>query len=318
MNNKKMIVVITGCLGFIGSYVTRECLNKGWYVYGIDKITRGSHPELIDEFSVYKNHFTFIQQDINDVKHLPSVDYLINISAETHVDFSIEDSSVFLHSNVNGVHNLLELIRKRKDRPIFFHFSTDEVYGDVLVGSHKETDLLKPSNPYSASKACGDHLIQSWHRTYDIPYLIVRPTNNYGALQDSYKLIPKICRCLQTGHKIPLHNNGTPKRMWLHSRDTAKAVVKLIESGVQNDIYNISGNYEAQNIEVVKKIAAIHYGKDDVDPSEYCDFSHNRQGQDVRYSIDDSKLHTLGWNNEAIFDNELPTIYQYYKENFIW
>ena len=313
----KKIVCITGCLGFIGSHVARECLNRGWYVWGVDKITRASNPVILDEFSIYGDRFMFTQQDINNIDHLYSVDYIINLAAETHVDFSIEDSDVFLKSNVNGVHRLLELIRLKKERPIFFHFSTDETYGDCEIGSHNETDILKPSNPYAASKACSDHLIQAWHRTYGIPYLIVRPTNNYGCYQSTEKLIPKVCKCLLTGHKIPLHNNGTPVRTWLHAKDTAQAVIKIIESGAQNEIYNISGNYEAKNIEIVEKTVKIMFG-DSANVNDYCDFTYSRDGQDVRYSLDDSKLKKLGWEPKAIFDNELPSIVSYYKDNFIW
>lgn len=320
----KKIAYVTGALGFIGSHVTRECLNKGWYVMGVDKITYAATPSLIDEFQAYGDHFSFIQSDINDMDRLYDVDVFINLAAESHVDNSISRSDEFLHSNVNGVHNLLELIRIKKERPLFFHFSTDETYGDISIGSHKETDLLKPSNPYSASKACSDHLIQAWHRTYGIPYIIVRPTNNYGCFQATEKLIPRVCKCLLTGHKIPLHNNGTPRRNWLNAKDTAKAVIKIIESEVTNEIYNISGNYEDSNINVVTKIINCYLNRDIytvLSPEEidkYIDFSYNRPGVDVRYSLDDSKLRKLGWEPKCIFDNELPSIIEYYKENFIW
>lgn len=322
----KKIVYVTGCLGFIGSYVTRECLNKGWQVCGVDKITYAARPELIDEFSVYGQQFTFIQSDINDLKYLYDCDYVINTAAETHVDNSIVKSDEFVHSNINGVHHLLELV-KTKNRfkmPVFLHFSTDEVYGDISSGSHTETDLLKPSNPYSATKAAADMLVLAWNRTYQVPYILLRPTNNYGVGQYTEKLIPKTCKLLQLGRKIPLHNHGTPKRMWLHAKDTAKAVIKIIESEVTNEIYNVSGNYETENIEVVKKVADLIYPNNNdhyespISPSVYCDFTYSRDGQDVRYSLDDSKLRKLGWEPKAVFDNELPSIVEYYKENFIW
>jgi dTDP-glucose 4,6-dehydratase len=316
----KKIVYVTGALGFIGSYVTRECLNEGWYVCGVDKITYAARPELIEEFSsAYKNNFTFIQKDINDLQFLYDCDYIINTAAETHVDNSIVSSEEFIHSNINGVHHLLELV-KTKNRfkmPVFLHFSTDEVYGDIVTGSHKETDILKPSNPYSATKAAADMLILAWHRTYNVPYVIVRPTNNYGIGQYAEKLIPKTCKFLQIGRKIPLHNRGTPKRVWLNAKDTAKAVVKIIKSETENEIYNISGNYETENIEVVGKVVRLLFG-DGVDVNQYCDFSYTREGQDARYSLDDSKIRSLGWEPKCIFDNELPSIVSYYKDNFIW
>lgn len=313
----KKIVYVTGCLGFIGSYITRECIKKGWYVRGVDKITYAANINLLEEFNKSKN-FIFEKNDINDLKFLYDCDYIINTAAETHVDNSISSSDVFLHSNVNGVHNLLELIKSKKgyNKPILLHFSTDEVYGDILNGSHTEKDLLKPSNPYSATKAAADMLIKAWGRTYNIPYVIVRPTNNYGIGQYVEKLIPKVCKNLNIGKSIPLHNNGTPIRIWLHAKDTANAVINIIEAGVINEIYNISGNYEDTNINVVKKI--IKLVKNDTDINKYIDFSYQRYGQDLRYSIDDNKLRLLGWSNQCIFDDELPSITQYYIENFIW
>ena len=209
--------------------------------------------------------------------------------------------------------------------PVFFHFSTDEVYGDIVEGSHSETDLLKPSNPYSATKAAGDMLILAWARTHRVPYIILRPTNNYGIGQYPEKLIPKTCKLLQLGKKVPLHNGGKPKRMWLHAKDTAKSVIAIIEAGKENEIYNVSGNYETENINVVKQIVKnlfpmpdISKGPVPVDVDKYCDFTYSREGQDVRYSLDDSKLRALGWEPKAGFENELENIVDYYKENFIW
>jgi len=313
------IVYITGCLGFIGSYITRTCLQKGWYVKGVDKMTYASNKDLLDEFNQYEN-FSFVNCDINDLKFLYDCDYIINTAAETHVGNSIANSDEFVSSNVNGVHNLLELIRNYRQEtsktPILLHFSTDEVYGDIEVGAHAETDLLKPSNPYSATKAAADMLVLAWARTYNLPYIIVRPTNNYGIGQYVEKLIPKACKYLKLGRKIPLHNNGTPVRNWLHAQDTANAVITIIESEVQNEIYNICGGFEQSNITTVEKILKEYLGETNV--FDYIDTAYNRQGQDVRYALNDSKLRTLGWKPEANFDNELKYIVQYYKNKFIW
>jgi dTDP-glucose 4,6-dehydratase len=202
--------------------------------------------------------------------------------------------------------------------PTLLHFSTDEVYGDIAVGSHTEQDLLKPSNPYSATKAAADMLVLAWARTYGVPYIIVRPTNNYGIGQYVEKLIPKMCKYLSLGRKIPLHQGGTPRRTWLHALDTANAIITLIEHGVTNEIYNISGNYEEQNIEVVKKILQCYFIHDKYNVEDHLDLTFARPGQDVRYSIDDTKLRNLGWKPQADFDKELPDIVSYYKENFIW
>ena len=314
------VVYITGCLGFIGSYITRTCLEKGWYVKGVDKITYAANKDLLEEFKKYKN-FSFVNCDINDLKFLYDCDYVINTAAETHVGNSIANSDEFVSSNINGVHNLLELIKNHRGenskKPIFLHFSTDEVYGDIENGAHTETDLLKPSNPYSATKAAADMLVLAWARTYNLPYIIVRPTNNYGIGQYVEKLIPKACKYLRLGRKIPLHNNGTPIRNWLHAQDTANAIITIIESGVENEIYNICGGFEQSNLDTIKKILILK-GKDINNLDQYIDFSFDRLGQDVRYALDDSKLRALGWEPKVNFDWELQFITEYYKRKFIW
>jgi len=242
------------------------------------------------------------------------------MAAETHVDNSIMSSGVFLHSNVNGVHHLLELIKQMPQykQPVLLHFSTDEVYGDIEQGSHSELDLLKPSNPYSASKAAGDMLITAWARTYGIKYIIVRPTNNYGIGQYVEKLIPKSIKYLELGRRIDLHDQGKPIRTWLHAEDTARAVIAIIGHGGTNEIYNISGNTELPNREVIKKILHLYFGENKDSVWQDYVIDNPRRGQDVRYSIDDSKLKTLGWLPQANFDKELTAIVMYYKKNFIW
>jgi len=315
------IVYITGCLGFIGRHVTQLCLDLGWYVYGIDNCTYASDFNFKQVFDSYKN-FKFEKLDICNLNRLVDCDYFINIAAETHVDNSIRDSRVFVESNINGVHNILELLKIYKKEgyvlPTFIHFSTDEVYGDISDGAHIETDLLRPSNPYSATKAAADQLIMAWSRTYDLPYVIVRPTNNYGCGQYVEKLIPKACKFLSLGRQIPLHNNGSPIRNWLHAKDTARAVVKIIESGANNEIFNIAGGFEQSNLETVCKIIKEFHPGDENIYSDYINLNVHRPGQDVRYALNDSKIRALGWKPECIFDDEVKTIVKYYKENFMW
>ena len=312
----KKIVYVTGCLGFIGYHVTKACLDKGWYVRGIDKGTYAANWNLLTELEGYDN-FTFENTDINDLERIYDCDYFINTAAETHVDNSLEESDCFVHSNINGVHHILKLINQKKYRkPVFLHFSTDEVYGDIESGKHTEEDRLYPSNPYSATKAAADMLIIAWGRSHKLPYVIVRPTNNYGIGQYVEKLIPKSCKFLTVGKKIDLHNNGTPVRTWLHASDTANAVIKIIEKGVVNEVFNISGNIELPNIDVVEKI--IKHLKLPGDPKQYLDLNVVRPGQDVRYSIDDTKLKSLGWKPVADFNKELAKIVKYYTKNFIW
>ena len=317
------VVYITGCLGFIGSHVTRLCLDQGWYVRGIDKCTYAANLNLLTEFHEYDN-FEFENEDINDIKFLYECDYVINIAAETHVGNSIANSDVFVKSNIDGVHNLLNLIKNYRHEssklPILLHFSTDEVYGDIEEGAHTETDLLKPSNPYSATKAAADMLVLAWGRTYNLPYVIVRPTNNYGEGQYVEKLIPKTCKYLKLDKKVPLHNNGTPIRNWLHAHDTARAIVNIINKGVQNEIYNIAGGFEQSNYDTVKKVIEEYYcfSLDEEGMKQYLDLTYSRVGQDVRYALDDSKLKALGWRPVVSFDDTLPSIVEYYKNRFIW
>ena len=317
----KKIVYVTGCLGFIGSYVTRACLKKGWYVKGVDKITYAANKNLLNEFNKYSN-FSFVNCDINELEFLYDCDYIINTAAETHVGNSIADSDDFIHSNINGVHNLLELIKNHRgentSKPILLHFSTDEVYGDIDIGEHLETDILKPSNPYSATKAAADMLVLAWGRTYKIPYVIVRPTNNYGVGQYVEKLIPKACKFLGLGRKIPLHNQGTPIRNWLHAKDTARAVEKILELGSKNEIYNVAGGFEQSNIITVRKVINTYYNQEIEDYHRFIDFGVERPGQDVRYALNDEKIRNLGWAPSCDFDTEIIEIVEYYKNNFIW
>jgi dTDP-glucose 4,6-dehydratase len=315
----KKTVYITGCLGFIGSYITKTCLDKGWYVKGVDKITYAANKELLQEFKQNKN-FSFVHCDINELEFLYECDYIINTAAETHVGNSIANSEQFMFSNINGVRNLLELVKNYRQeaatKPILLHLSTDEVYGDIENGAHTETDLLKPSNPYSATKAAADMLILAWNRTYGIPYIILRPTNNYGIGQYVEKLIPKSCKYLLLGKKIPLQDRGKPIRNWLHAQDTANAVITVIERGVKNEIFNICGGFEQTNYDTVSQIVNIYNPTLNVD--ECIDYSYNRPGQDIRYALDDTKLKRLGWIAKARFEEELPKIVEYYKNKFIW
>lgn len=313
------IVVITGCLGFIGSHITRTCLEKGYKVYGVDSITYAANTQLIREFKKNSN-FHFHEQDICDLKTLPDCDYVINTAAETHVGNSIIDSSDFIKTNIVGTQNLLQLIKDKPsnvcEKPILLHFSTDEVYGDITSGSHTENDYLNPSNPYSSSKAAADLMIKSWSRTYGVEYIIVRPTNNYGMYQYPEKLIPLSVKLLKRNKKIRLHNQGTPIRNWLHVEDTTSAILKIMESSVKNEIFNISGGFEQQNLETVKQIISAFDEKKEWKNEVNLGFT--RPGQDVRYSLEDNKLRSLGWSPSKQFKEEIKKIVQFYKEYFIW
>jgi dTDP-glucose 4,6-dehydratase len=315
------VVYVTGCLGFIGSYITKKCLDKGWQVKGIDKISYAANKNLLEEFKTYSN-FSFVHCDINELKFLYDCDFIINTAAETHVGNSIASSSEFVKSNIDGVHNLLELIKNHRGetthKPVLLHFSTDEVYGDIESGFHNEEHLLRPSNPYSATKAAADMLVMAWGRTHKVPYMIIRPTNNYGIGQYVEKLIPKSVKLLSLGRKIPLHNNGLSYRNWLHADDTAEAVIALIEKGTVGEIYNVAGGFEQQNVDTVKQVISEFMQIENYEIEQYVDFSYNRPGQDVRYALDDSKIRNLGWEPKKMFIHEIPNIVGYYKDKFIW
>ncbi|MBI3766628.1 MAG: GDP-mannose 4,6-dehydratase [Ignavibacteriales bacterium] len=312
------VVCITGCLGFMGSHFTRACLKKGWMVWGIDKKTYAARMEHLTEFHKYES-FRFLEADIVTIDHLYEVDYVFNFAAETHVDNSIMDSRRFLNTNIMGVENLLELVRAKRnyEMPVLFHVSTDEVYGDLTAGNHKETDPLKPSNPYSASKAAADMLILGWHRTHGVPFNIVRPTNNYGIDQYPEKLIPKAVKYLSLKKKIPLHGDGSYIRNWLHADDTASAILHVVEKGERNTIYNVSGNYEAPNKDVIAKVLKCYFGKP-MKMEDYVQFNYVRIGEDVRYSLDDLRIRQLGWKNSKNFDEELEHIVHHFRNKFTW
>lgn len=328
----KSIAVVTGCAGFIGLNLTKKLLDSGWSVYGIDKLT---HVSDIRELNNLKTQFglklNFIQADIAKLDWLPECDVLFNLAAESDVDISNYGCKDFIKSNIEGVRNLLNIINNRiiirADKPVFFQISTDEVYGDLISGKFDESSPLNPSNPYAATKASADLLIQSWARTYGLDYIIVRPSNNYGICQYPEKLIPLSIKRLQRNLSIKLHNNGDPIRTWTHVEDTIDAIMWLYQvSGfedIKNRVYNISSEYEQTNLDTVTKIINQYFlgtmKRSIPNLEDYFDFSYDRPGQDVRYSISCKPLRDIGWKPEKSFDDELPKLIDYYKKrDWIW
>jgi dTDP-glucose 4,6-dehydratase len=284
-----MKILVTGGRGFIGSHFVESALEKGWSVVDIDKMTYAANEKL--PWDNHKN-YTFLKTDISEITHIPSCDILINFAAESHVDNSIKSSDAFVKSNILGTHNLLELVRGKPeyDRPLFFHISTDEVYGDRLNGKFTELDKLKPSNPYSATKAAAEMLVMSYHRTYGLNFLITRTSNNYGERQFEEKLIPKSIECIKNNKQIPIHGDGSYVRDWTYVKDNISAYMLLIEKGVKNDIYNIAAENYLTNLQVAKEVLQW-FNKE-----ESClRFVENRWGQDLRYAVDSSKIRNLGW-----------------------
>jgi len=284
-----MKFIVTGGRGFIGSHFVEEALSRGHSVIDIDRLNYASHASL-----PWDDHpsYTFIKQDISEIDHLPSCDILINFAAESHVDNSIKDTAPFIKSNILGVHNLLELVRGKPSyaRPLFFHISTDEVYGDRTEGSFVEEDKLTPSNPYSATKAAAEMLVLSYARTYGIEFVITRSANNYGPRQYSEKLISKSIESLSEDKKIPIHGNGTYVRDWTYVKDNISAIFLIIDKQIKNEIFNIAAENHMTNLDVVSNILNW-FGKD----QSSLMFVENRWGQDLRYSVSSKKLRKLGW-----------------------
>ena len=299
------IFVITGGLGFIGKHFVRRCLEEGRVVKNIDRVSYAADRVVMEEFKAYRN-YRFYETDIVTLDFLPECDVLVNFAAESHVDNAITSARNFCTTNFLGVQTLLELTRAKQaaERPVFVQISTDEVYGDISTGSHSETDMLIPSNPYSATKASADMLVKSWGRTYDMPWNIVRPANNYGMHQYPEKLIPKSTWRMKRGLPATLHGDGSYVRSWLHAEDTVDAILTVIERGERNTIFNAGSNVEIRNIDVLRAIAKLV-----AVPEERAWVSVlDRSGQDVRYSLDDSRLKALGWKPRRNFHDELAQI----------
>lgn len=302
---KSKIFLITGGLGFIGKHFVKRCLEMGHYVTNVDMINYAADRFASKDFANYST-YRHIAEDIANLRYLPECDYLVNFAAESHVDNSIADNHQFCHSNFMGVQRLLELTRSKgkNDAPRFIQISTDEVYGDLVSGKHTEQDSLRPSNPYSATKAAADMLLLGWARTYHLNYNIVRMSNNYGPYQYPEKLIPKSCWRMKRGLSALMHGDGSYQRSWLHVEDSVDAILTIIDKGDTNTVYNVQADIELANIEVLQRIAKIL----NIPEKEAIISVPNRVGQDVRYSMDDSRLRSLGWAPKRLFDKELEKI----------
>ena len=323
----KKIAVVTGYAGFIGSTFTEKLLEKGWHVYCIDKFTYVSNTLQADRTQQkYYDRMTWINEDICAIDWLPECDVIFNLAAESDVDVGNQNATAFVKSNIEGVRNLLSIIQNRilirTDKPLFFQVSTDEVYGDIKEGAFDESAVLNPSNPYAATKAAADLLIQSWARTHGLEYIIARPSNNYGFYQYPEKLIPLSCKRLSRGKKIKLHDKGTPVRTWTHAEDTAEALITLYEKAERNRVYNISSEFEQTNYETITKLINYYFlesiNRQIPNLENHLDLTYERPGQDVRYAISCEPLRSLGWEPKKIFDKEIPKIIKYYKETWRW
>lgn len=291
---KKQLILVFGGLGFIGKYFVRSALAAGHEIINVDKLTYAADKIIQREFYDY-NTYTFIHESLNSISHIPECDLIVNFAAESHVDNSIKSSRIFFESNVMGLHNILEHWRNLDQiiRPRFIHVSTDEVYGDSPGDEMFDEDsLLRPSNPYSASKASGDILIRSYRRTYGATDIcIVRMSNNYGCRQYPEKLIPRSISRLLHGKNILIHGDGSARRSWLYVEDTIDALWTLIGTTELEPVYNISADEEY----TVREVAGLILSELNLTVSRVS-YGENRPGQDVRYRIDDHRIRALGWS----------------------
>ncbi|MCW4018264.1 MAG: dTDP-glucose 4,6-dehydratase [Candidatus Bathyarchaeota archaeon] len=311
-----MKLLITGGLGFIGSNFCRHILTKypDYEIINLDKMGIGSNPASVQDLED-NSRYRFIKGDICNIpllhKTISQVDAVVNFAAETHVDRSISDPYTFVQNNTIGTYTVLDAVRKHNLHVRMVQVSTDEVYGTAVEGSFTERDPPNPSNPYSASKASADMFALAYHKTYKLNVSITRCTNNFGAHQLPEKLIPKtIIRALKN-LSIPVYGTGTNIRDWMYVQDHCAAVAAVLEKGEAGEIYNVSADNEATNIEIVKRILAL-LGK----PEDLITFVEDRPGPDIRYSLDSSKLRfQLGWKPEVSFEDALEATVKWYVEN---
>lgn len=314
-----MKALITGGAGFIGSNFIRHILNnnKDIEVLNLDALKYGSNLENLKDLEENEG-YSFVQGDISNYslvsKSIKDVDAVVNFAAETHVDRSISAPEAFLQSNVNGMFTLLEAVRKVNPSVRLVHISTDEVYGDILNGSFREKDALRPSSPYSASKAAADVYVLGYARTYSLNASITRCTNNYGPYQFPEKLIPKTIIRATMDLKIPIYGSGLNVRDWIHVVDHCRAVETVLNFGKPGEIYNVSSDAEKTNLEIVRTILEA-LGKDE----HLMEFVEDRPGHDLRYSLDSSKIRReLGWKPEHSFEKGIQETVRWYAENREW
>lgn len=331
-------IVITGGAGFIGSAVVRHIIeNTQDSVVNVDKLTYAGNLESLE--SVENNpRYAFEQVDICDAKALARVfeqhqpDAVMHLAAESHVDRSIDGSAAFIETNIVGTYTLLETARaywnglsdEKKAAFRFHHISTDEVYGDLSLSDPAFTEYspYHPSSPYSASKAASDHLVQAWHRTYGLPVIITNSSNNYGAYQHAEKLIPLMISNAIEGKSLPIYGDGQQIRDWLFVEDHVQALYLVLTKGRVGENYNIGGNCEKTNLEVVKTICQLleELALNKPNHIKYYEdlmtFVKDRPGHDVRYSLDCSKIHAeLGWQPQITFEQGLRQTVKWYLEN---
>ena len=311
-------VLVTGGAGFIGSNFIRHALraHPDWRITNLDKLTYAGRLENLTGVMDDPRH-RFVKGDVADADaaaHLVRAsNIVVHFAAETHVDRSIRAAGDFIRTDVCGTFVLLEAAREAPALRRFVQISTDEVYGSVETGSSRETDELRPRNPYSASKAGADRLAYSYWATYGVPAVITRASNNYGPYQFPEKIIPLFITNAIEDRPLPLYGDGANERDWLHVEDHCRALDLLIDAGEPGEVYNIGGGNPVRNIELTREILRL-MGKPDSLVRTVAD----RPGHDRRYSLDTSKLQNLGWRPQVSFARGLADTVEWYRSNEWW
>ena len=312
-----MKLLVTGGSGFIGSNFVRHVLatHPGDSVVNLDKLTYAGNPANLADVA-HDPRYAFVQGDVCDAKLVRDVargvDAVINFAAESHVDRSLMEPDAFLKTDVFGVFTLLEAV-KDLGLPRFVHISTDEVYGSVERGSSRESDPLRPSNPYSASKAGGDLLALAYWQTHRIPVVITRSSNNFGPFQYPEKVVPLFITNALEDKPLPLYGDGKNVRDWLYVLDNCSAIDLVLRQGKDGEVYNIGGGNEVENVVLTRQILRLA-GKPDslIQPVK------DRPGHDRRYSLDSKKVQQLGWKPRHPFAAALEATVAWYREHEPW
>ena len=328
-----MKILVTGGAGFIGSAVVRLAVSRGHEVVNLDALTYAACLENVAQVSG-SNLYSFEQADIRDRAALERVfathrpDVVMHLAAESHVDRSIDVPADFIETNITGTFNMLEAARSywvaagRPDTFRFHHISTDEVFGSLgAEGQFTEDTPYAPNSPYSASKAASDHLVRAWHETYGLPVVMTNCSNNYGPFHFPEKLIPVVILNALHGRPIPIYGKGENIRDWLYVEDHADALLLVVQKGKIGRSYNIGGENERRNIDLVQTICAI-LDKKRPKPLPYADqitYVTDRPGHDARYAIDPSRIRQeLGWSPSVTVEQGLERTVQWYLDNEDW
>ena len=315
-------IVVTGGSGFIGSNLIKFLLKKKYFVINIDSLKYSANPYNTKNLNKNKN-YVFFKLDLNNKNKIVKIlkkykpEGIFNLAAETHVDRSIDNPYNFIHSNILGTYNLLESILKYKKKIKLVHISTDEVYGDVLVGRSDEEYPYKPSSPYSSSKASSDHLVRAYIRTYKIPAMISNCCNNYGPNQFPEKLIPKIIFNIINNKPLPIYGKGKNSREWMHVQDHCEALLMIYIKGKIGESYNIGSGVNIKNIDIAKKLLRIVKNKSSkISEKVKIKFIKDRPGHDFRYALNNKKiLKKLGWKTKISLHDGLLQTFNWYINN---